>query len=105
MAGAGSNDTIEIAKNWDFISFTQGAGQGTLEIKDPNIGSTVDLTLIGTYTPADFHAHHQANGSTLITYTGASGLDSLQLSGGSARGEWGVAASWDSSVGHGPGPS
>ena len=54
MAGA-SNDKIEIAKNWDYIGFTPGAGQGTLDIHDPNIGSTVDLTLIGNYTAAGFH--------------------------------------------------
>ena len=69
-----------------------------------NNGSTIGLTLIGDYTGV-FHSHTQANGSTLITYTGGSGLDSLQLSGGSARGDWGAGASWDGSVGHGPGPS
>ena len=36
---------------------------------------------------------------------GTSGLNSLHLSAGGAHGEWGVAASWTGSVGHGPGPS
>ena len=104
MAGA-SNDTIEIAKNWDFLGFTPGTGQGTLDFKNTNSGSTIHLTLIGSYTPADFHATGPANGTTLITYHGTSGLNSLHLSAGGAHGEWGVAASWTGSVGHGPGPS
>ena len=62
-------------------------------------------TLIGNYDPAHFVHQHQANGSMLIIYTGVSGFDSLQLSAGSAHGNWGAGASWDGSVGHGPGPS
>jgi hypothetical protein len=66
---------------------TYNQGTGALDFKSTNNGSTIDLTLIGAYTPADFHAHHQANGSTLITYNDASELDSLRLSAGGARGE------------------
>ena len=86
-----------------------------------NGASTLSLTLIGDYNPADFVHQTRANGSTLITYTGVSGLDSLlpSVSGaethagefdigreatGSVRGDWGAGASWDS-VGHGPGSS
>ena len=94
--------------------------EGTLGFK--NGASTLSLTLLGDYTPADFVPQTQANGSTLITYKGVSGLDSLlppvsgaethagefgihEASTGSARGDWGAGASWDGSVGHGPGPS
>jgi Protein of unknown function (DUF3383) len=48
-------------------------------------------------------AHTLLNHSTEMTYS-VPGLDSLLPSAGSARGDWG-AASWDGSVGHGPGPS
>jgi hypothetical protein len=120
-AGAGSNDTIEAAKPWVFTGFTPNAGgtEGTLGFK--NGASTISLTLIGDYIPADFVHKTQANGSTLLTYTGVFGSDSLlpTVSGaetqagefgireasGSARGYWGAGASWDGSVGHAPGPS
>jgi hypothetical protein len=110
-----------VAKPWVFTGFTPNAGgtEGTLGFK--NGPSTISLTLIGDYNPADFVHHTQANGSTLITYKVVSGLDSLlpSVSGaethagefgireasGSARGDWGAAASWDGSVGHAPGPS
>jgi hypothetical protein len=83
--------------------------------------STLSLTLIGDYKPADFVHHTQANGSTLITYKGVSGLDSLlpSVSGaethagefgireasGNGRGDWGAVASWEGPAGHGPGSS
>jgi hypothetical protein len=67
--------------------------------------STISLKLIGNYNPADFDAHTLSNHSTVITYDGVSGLDSLLPSAGSASGDWGAAANWDGSVGHGPGPS
>ena len=120
-AGAGSNDKIEVAAPWVFTGFTENAGgtQGTLSFA--NGASTISLTLIGNYNPADFHAQTLANHSTVITYTGVSGLDSLlspvsaaethagefgiREASGSARGDWGAGASWDGSVGHGPGPS
>jgi len=121
-AGAGSNDTIEVAKPWVFTGFTENAGgtQGTLGFKDR--AGTLSLTLIGDYKPADFVHQTQANGSTLITYTGVIGSDSLlpPVSGaethagefdvrreatGSARNDFGAGASQDGSVGHGPGPS
>ena len=83
--------------------------------------STLGLTLLGDYNPADFVQRSGPKGSTLITYTGV-GLSSLlspvsgaethagefgvrEASAGSARGDWGARASWDGSVGHGPGPS
>jgi hypothetical protein len=121
-AGAGSNDKIQVAAPWVFTGFTENAGgtQGTLNFA--NGSSAVALTLIGNYNPADFHAQTLANHSTAITYNGASGLASLlspisaaethtdefgvrEASVGSARGDWGVGASWDGSVGHGPRPS
>jgi len=120
-AGAGSNDTIEVARHWVFSGATENAGgtKGTLTFA--NGASTLSLTLLGDYNPADFRHHTQADGSTLITYKGVSGLDSLlpSVSGaethvgefgireanGSARGDWGAGVSWDGSVGHGPGPS
>ena len=104
-AGAGSNDTIEVAAPWSYTGFKENAGgtEGTLGFADG--ASTLRLTLIGNYNPADFVSHTQANGSTLITYHGVSGLDSLLPSARSARGDWGAGASWDGSVGHGPGSS
>jgi large repetitive protein len=117
--GAGSSDTIEVAGLWVFSSFKENAGgtQGTLRLV--NGANTLSLSLLGDYNFAGFHQAH-ANGSTLITYT-SGGLDSLlhSVSGaethagefslreasGSARGDWGSGASWDGSVGHGPGPS
>jgi len=123
-AGAGSNDTIEVAKHWVFTGFTENAGgkEGTLGFKNNTNGSTLSLTLIGDYLLKDFVSQTQANGSTLITYTGVSGSDSLlpPVSGaethagefdvrreatGSARNDFGAGASQDGSVGHGPGPS
>jgi hypothetical protein len=120
-AGAGSNDKIQVAAPWVFTGFTENAGgtQGTLNFT--NGSSAIGLTLLGNYNPADFHAQTLANHSTVITYTGASGLASLlspisaaethtsqfgvHEASGSARGDWGVVARWDGSVGHGPGPS
>jgi hypothetical protein len=87
VSGFGSSDTIEVAGLWG-STFKENAGgtQGTLRFV--NGANSLSLTLLGNYNPADFH-QTQVNGSTLITYTGA-GLGSLQLSGGSARGEWGA---------------
>jgi large repetitive protein len=108
----GANHTIEVAAPWSYTGFTENAGgtQGTLGFVS-SLG-TSSLTLIGDYNPADFH-QTQANGSTLITYTGV-GLDSLlrPVSGaethagefgireasGSAHGDWGAGASWDGST-------
>ncbi|HKI20195.1 MAG TPA: hypothetical protein VKA15_20060, partial [Isosphaeraceae bacterium] len=108
-AGAGSNDTIEVAEPWVFTGFTENGGgtEGTLGFM--NGASTISLTLIGDYNPADFVHHTLANGSTVITYKGVFGLDSLlpSVSGaethagefgireasGSARGDWGAGAS------------
>ncbi len=117
----GVNDTIEVAAPWSYTGSTENAGltQGTLGFVS-SLG-TSSLTLIGDYNPADFVAQGQANGSTLITYNGFA-LHSLlrpvsavethsgefgirAASAGSARGDWGAGASWDGSVGHGPGPS
>jgi hypothetical protein len=119
-AGAGSSDTIEVARPWVFSGFTENAGgtQGTLNFA--NGASALSLTLIGDYKPADFVHQTQANGSTLITYDGVSGLDSSRRpvsgAGGYAsefgfRGEatgsadLGAGAGWDGTTGHGPGPS
>ena len=65
----GANDTIEVAGPWVFSGFTENAGgtQGTLAFA--NGASTLSLTLLGDYNPADFVHQTQANGSTLITYT------------------------------------
>ena len=116
-AGAGSNDKIEVAAPWAFTGFTEKAGgtDGTLGFM--NGASTIGLTLVGDYNPADFVPHTQANGSTVITYNGVSllrpvsgaethaGEFGIREASGSARGYWGAGASWDGSVGHGPGPS
>ncbi len=119
----GANDTIEVAAPWVFSGFTENAKgtQGTLGFM--NGASTLNLTLLGNYNPADFEHQTGANGSTLITYNGVFGLHSLLPTAGSARGEWGAGefgmreasgsargdwgagASWTGSVGHGPGPS
>ena len=85
-----------------------------------NGATTLSLTLVGDYNATDF-VHTRANGGTLITYNGVFGSDSLlpTVSGaathagefgireasGSGRGDWGVGASGDGSVGHAPGPS
>jgi hypothetical protein len=123
--GEGSNDTIEVAGPWVFSKFTENAGGTQGSLRFANGASTLSLTLLGNYNPADFVHQTQANGSTLITYTsalnGVFGSDSLlpTVSGaathagefgireasGSARGDWGVGASGDGSVGHAPGPS
>ncbi len=68
-AGAGSKDKIEVAGPWVFSRFTENAGgtQGTLRFA--NGASTLSLTLLGDYKPADFMHQTRANGSTLITYT------------------------------------
>jgi hypothetical protein len=67
-AGAGSNDTIEVASPWVFSGFTENkAGtQGTLGFA--NGATTLNLTLLGDYVAADFTAT-PGNGGTLITYT------------------------------------
>jgi len=104
-AGAGSSDTIEVAEPWVFTGFTENAGSAKGTLGFTNNGSTIGLTLIGNYNPRDFVAHTLLNHSTVITYTGVSGLDSLLPSAESGRGDWGAGASWDGSVGHGPGPS
>jgi Protein of unknown function (DUF3383) len=121
----GANDTIEVAAPWVFSGFTENAGGTQGSLRFANGASTLSLTLLGNYNPADFVHQTQANGSTLIIYTsalnGVFGSDSLlpTVSGaathagefgireasGSARGDWGVGASWDGSVGHAPGPS
>ena len=105
-AGAGSKDTIEVAAPWVFSGFTENAGgtQGALGFA--NGASTLSLTLIGDYNPADFVHQTQANGSTSITYTGHAGEFDIrrEANAGSARDDWGASASWDGSVGHGPGP-
>ena len=51
-AGAGSNDTIEVAGPWVFTGFTENAGgtQGTLGFA--NGASTLSLTLLGDYNHA-----------------------------------------------------
>ena len=116
-AGAGSGDTISVAGPWTFTGFTENAGgtEGTLGFISG--ATTLSLTLVGDYNPADFVHQTQANGSTLITYNGVSGLDTLlpfagthageldigRGATGSARVDLGSGASY--SVGHGPGPS
>ena len=68
-AGAGSNDTIEVAGPWVFTRFTENAGgtEGTLGFA--NGSSTLSLTLLGDYNHLDFVHKSGPNGSTLITYT------------------------------------
>jgi hypothetical protein len=68
-AGAGSNDTIQVASPWVFTRFTENAGgtEGTLGFA--NGASTLRLTLVGDYNRADFVDKAGPNGSTLITYT------------------------------------
>jgi hypothetical protein len=68
-AGAGSNDTIEVAGPWVFTRFTENSGgtQGTLGFM--NGASTLSLMLIGDYNRLDFVHKLGPNGSTLITYT------------------------------------
>jgi hypothetical protein len=119
----GTNDTIEVAGPWVFSGFTENAGgtQGSLHFV--NGASTLHLTLIGEYNRLDFVHQTQANGGTLITYTGVPALGSLlafaegarrswsvgefgvREASGSAHSHWGAAGSWIGSVGHGPGPS
>ncbi len=121
-AGAGSSDTISVAGPWAFTGFTENAGgtEGTLGFMSG--ATTLSLTLVGDYNPADFVHQTRANGSTVITYTGV-GLDSLlpSVSGAethagefgireattvSIRGGSGASASWDGpTFGHGPGSS
>jgi len=95
----GANDTIEVAAPWVFTGFTENAKgtQGTLGFM--NGASTLNLTLLGNYNPADFEHQTGANGSTLITYNGVFGLHSLLPTAGSARGEWGAGASPTSGFG------
>ncbi len=92
-AGAGSSDTISVAGPWAFTGFTENAGgtEGTLGFMSG--ATTLGLTLVGDYNPADFVRQTRANGSTLITYTGVSWLDSLlrPVSGAETHaGEFGV---------------
>ena len=65
----GSNDTIEVAAPWVFTGFKENAAhtEGTLGFM--NGASTLGLTLIGDYNPADFVHKSGPKGSTLITYT------------------------------------
>jgi hypothetical protein len=65
----GANDAIEVASPWAFSGFTENAKgtQGTLGFATG--ASTISLTLLGDYNPADFAHQTLANGSTLITYT------------------------------------
>ena len=86
-ARAGSNDTIEVAEHWVFTGFSPGSGQGTLGFKNVSSSSVISLTLAGDYNPADFVHQTQANGSTLITYNGVSGLDTLLPFAGTHAGE------------------
>jgi hypothetical protein len=67
-AGAGSNDTIEVAQAWVFTGFTENASgtEGTLGFASGS--SARSLTLLGDYNPAGFVHQTQTNGSTLITY-------------------------------------
>ena len=64
-----------------------GGAQGTLGFKDVSSSSVISLTLAGDYNPADFVHQTQANGSTLITYNGVSGLDTLLPFAGTHAGE------------------
>ncbi len=65
----GSNDTIVVAGPWVFTGFTENAGgtEGTLGFM--NGSSTLTLTLVGDYNPANFAHQSGPHGSTLITYT------------------------------------
>ena len=67
-AGAGLNDTIQVGAAWVFTGFTENAGGAEGELGFMNGSSTISLTLIGDYTPADFVANAGPHGSTLITY-------------------------------------
>ena len=57
-AGAGSNDTIEVAKHWVFTGFKENAGgtQGTLGFKDVSISSVISLTLARRLQPRRLRA-------------------------------------------------
>ncbi len=65
----GSNDTIEVGGPWVFTGFTENSGgtEGTLGFM--NGSSTLTLTLVGDYNPANFAHQSGPHGSTLITYT------------------------------------
>ncbi len=68
--GAGSNDTIQVAAPWVFTRFTENPGGTAGDLGFMNGSSTISLTLIGDYNPADFVAKTgPPHGSTLITYT------------------------------------
>ena len=64
-AGAGSNAHRGRCAVGLHRLHREAGGTGTLGFK--NGASTFSLMLIGDYTSADFHAHTQANGSTVIT--------------------------------------
>ena len=67
-AGAGSNDMIAVAGPWVFTGFTENAACTEGALGFANGSSTLSLTLLGDYNPADFVHKSGPNGSTLITY-------------------------------------
>jgi hypothetical protein len=68
-AGAGSDDTIRVASPWVFTGFSENAGATQGDLGFANGSTTISLTLIGDYNPADFVDKTGPKGSTLITYT------------------------------------
>ena len=67
-AGAGSNDMIAVAGPWVFTGFTENAACTEGALGFAHGSSTLSLTLLGDYNPADFVHKSGPNGSTLITY-------------------------------------
>ena len=66
--GAGSNDTIEVARPWVFTGFTENARRGG-PLGSPIPSAQISLTLFGDYNPVHFVTQSGPTGSTLITYT------------------------------------
>jgi hypothetical protein len=64
----GGNDAIELLGSWNFAGFTENAAHTQGALAFTNGSSHASLTLTGNYLAADFVAHGQSNGGTLLTY-------------------------------------